>query len=254
MSSSLWALLISLARRPTVDASMVSSDNELAKASPESFSTTRCHRGRAPPTSSSATSVTSAAPPRSRADDGLSKTEQLRTAEELPDRVLLVPDERLLEQDALFVPALEASRGSDNALLSCAAEPFPKGCAKTGFGLGELKSGAELAVSGLAPGVRPARHRRTRSEVWAGLRPAAPTTRLSAAPAVPEGYFCCQRTATSLSPNSRRAASASRVPRAVRGRRSAGLWRSAKGRSGGETMSVGRRDFTGFAGGALGSP
>jgi hypothetical protein len=37
----------------------------------------------------------------------LSKTEQLRTAEELPDRVLLVPDERLLEQDALFVPALE---------------------------------------------------------------------------------------------------------------------------------------------------
>src|ERR1039458_6942922 len=107
MSSSLWALLISLARRPTVDASMVSSDNELARASPESFSTTRCHRGRAPPTSSSATSVTSAAPPRSRADDGLSKTEQLRTAEELPDRVLLVPDERLLEQDALFVPALE---------------------------------------------------------------------------------------------------------------------------------------------------
>ena len=97
-----------------------------------------------------------------------------------------------------------ASRGSDHALLSFAAEPFSKGCAKTGFGLGELKGGTELAASGFAPGVRPARHRRTPSAVWAGLRPAAPTTRLSAAPSVPEGYFCCQRTATSLSPNIRR--------------------------------------------------
>ena len=53
---------------------MVSSDDELASASPESFSTTRCHRGLAPTTPLSAISVTNAAArARSRADDYLSE-------------------------------------------------------------------------------------------------------------------------------------------------------------------------------------
>lgn len=37
----------------------------------------------------------------------MSKTNQLRTAEQLPDRALLVAHKGLVEQDALFVPALE---------------------------------------------------------------------------------------------------------------------------------------------------
>jgi len=90
---------------------MVSSDNELPRASPESFSTTRCHRGRAPPNFRRAHFGHKCRASRSRADDGLSKREQLRTAEELPIVYCFARTNGLLEQDALFVPALEPAFG-----------------------------------------------------------------------------------------------------------------------------------------------
>src|ERR1035438_9495208 len=85
-----------------------------------------------------------------------------------------------------------ASRGRGGALLSCAAETLAAGCGRLVSGLGGRKRAGGCSVSGFAPGERPSRPRRTRFALRAGLRPMAPTTRLSAPPALPEGYFCCQ--------------------------------------------------------------
>src|SRR5271165_6040910 len=107
-SSSSRALAISLASRATVEASIVSSEEELASASPESLSTIRCHRGITLSTSLGVTSVIGAAPARSRADNRLSEANELRVPEQLPYGLLFVLDIGLIEQDPLLVPALEA--------------------------------------------------------------------------------------------------------------------------------------------------
>jgi len=85
--------------------------------------------------------------------------------------------------------------------------------AKTGFGLGELKGGSQTRRFRFRTGVRA---RQTPSEPirslgWFGGMRRLPT-RLSGRPGSPRRILLLQRTATSLSPNIRRAASASRGP------------------------------------------
>src|SRR5580704_3663582 len=100
-ASMAWA--ISLAIRSTVAVSMVSSDAAEAKASPDILRTMR----RESPTSLSA----------SGADDDLGEGHDARRAEHAGDGLLLVADIGLVEQHALFVPAVHASL--DDLLERC---------------------------------------------------------------------------------------------------------------------------------------
>src|SRR5579872_4631723 len=91
-SSSARALAISRANRSTTAPSMVSSDAEDANASPDILRTTRRRAGGA-----------------SAPDNDLCEPHDLRVADDIADRALLVLGERLLEQATLFEPAVHAS-------------------------------------------------------------------------------------------------------------------------------------------------
>ena len=88
---------------------MVSSERRAASASPDSFRTTRCHRAGSHNTVERHLGHQCRRDVAQRADDDLGEAEHLCAAEQLRDGLLLVPDEGLLEQDALLVPALQAA-------------------------------------------------------------------------------------------------------------------------------------------------
>src|SRR4051794_21442346 len=101
--SSARASVSSRAMRSTTSPSIVSSDAVLAKASPDSFSTTRRHGVPAFPSGELKDTLRSPLP----ADDDLGEPHDLAAAQHLLDALLVVLGERLLEQDALLVPAVQ---------------------------------------------------------------------------------------------------------------------------------------------------